>query len=97
MEDNIEELWEQLKLTEDESVDLFVDSSVIKKADEMGKLSLVGSLLTNRSFNQEALFSKLRRIWKLVKGVEFKVLGDNLFLFKFFARRDQCRVLEGSL
>ncbi|OMO99000.1 reverse transcriptase [Corchorus capsularis] len=57
---------------------------------------MVGRLLTERSFNKQAMINTLKQVWKLVKEFSIIALEENLFLFKFASEADMDRVLEGS-
>ena len=57
---------------------------------------LVAKLLTQRSFNKEALLGTIRVVWKLSKDAEVETMDTNLFLFKFANKKDKNKVLEGA-
>ncbi|XVF64443.1 hypothetical protein PTKIN_Ptkin09bG0170200 [Pterospermum kingtungense] len=57
---------------------------------------VVAKLLTNRSFNKDAILNTLRVVWRLSKEAEALVLDVNLFLFKFATWRDKQRIFEGA-
>ncbi|XP_038710923.1 uncharacterized protein LOC120005387 [Tripterygium wilfordii] len=96
MEEELEKRWSRLSLTTDESREVVVPNSQIGDQHSRVRFSLLGRLLSSRSFNQEALFNTMRTIWKPVKGLEISIVGENLFLFRFFAKGDLNKVIEGS-
>ncbi|GMP86045.1 hypothetical protein CsSME_00038988 [Camellia sinensis var. sinensis] len=93
MEPSIDELTAKLILTEDEEAAVVVEEVHTRPVVDRSWLCLVGRLLTHRPFNTEALRTMLVSVWKPSKGMQFKVMGDNLFLFQFNHIVDKKRVL----
>ncbi|CAL5359252.1 unnamed protein product [Camellia sinensis] len=64
----------------------------------MGKsdMCLVGKLLTRRPFNVEAMKNTLLSVWQPTKGMQVRVIGDNLFVFVFGHVVDKRRVLSNG-
>ncbi|CAL5336572.1 unnamed protein product [Camellia sinensis] len=60
---------------------------------ERSDLCLVGTLLTRRPFNVDAMKGCLLSVWKPTKGMQMRVIGDNLFVFSFGHVVDKRRVL----
>ncbi|KAI8007871.1 Uncharacterized protein LOK49_LG07G01649 [Camellia lanceoleosa] len=93
MADSLLDLTSTLSLTseEDTVVSLGGDSTRLT----MGKLDmyLVGKLLTRRPFNFDAMKSTLLSMWQPTKGMQVRVIGDNLFVFVFGHVLDKRRVL----
>ncbi|GMP38542.1 hypothetical protein CsSME_00009747 [Camellia sinensis var. sinensis] len=52
---------------------------MIEKSD----MCLVGKLLTRRPFNFDTMKSTLLSVWQPTKGMQVRVIGDNLFFFVF--------------
>ncbi|KAI8032250.1 Uncharacterized protein LOK49_LG01G03918 [Camellia lanceoleosa] len=92
MEPSIDELTAQLILTNDEKAAVVVEEVHTRPVVDRSWLCLVGRLLTHRPFNTEALRTMLVSMWKPSQGMQFKVLGDNLFLFQFNHFVDKKRV-----
>ncbi|GMP29158.1 hypothetical protein CsSME_00004391 [Camellia sinensis var. sinensis] len=82
MEPSIDELTAQLILTEDEEATVVVEEVHTRPC---------GSFLV--MFGGPALRTMLVSVWKPSQGMQFKVLGDNLFLFQFNHFVDKKRVL----
>ncbi|GLT94948.1 hypothetical protein SLE2022_126580 [Rubroshorea leprosula] len=86
-----------LSLTKDEEVDLALD-----EGDGSGpaggetRWCLVGTVLIHKRYNLEAMERNLAEIWRPVKGMHMRILGDNLFAFYFFHPVDLQRVLTNG-
>ncbi|XP_028090831.1 uncharacterized protein LOC114291039 [Camellia sinensis] len=93
MADSLLDLTRTLSLTleEDTVVRLGGDSTSLM----MGKsdMCLVSKLLTRRPFNVDAMKSTLLSVWQPTKGMQVRVIGDNLFVFVFGHVVDKRRVL----
>ncbi|GLT27361.1 hypothetical protein SLA2020_023670 [Shorea laevis] len=97
-ESNVRELaavlGEKLSLTTDEDVGLDLDEGT--PATQTGgesKWCLLGTLLIKKRYNMEALEKTLASVWRPVKGMHMRVLGDNFFAFYFFHPVDMQRVM----
>ncbi|KAI7990869.1 Uncharacterized protein LOK49_LG12G01876 [Camellia lanceoleosa] len=93
MELTLEGLANRLQLTEEEEVVVIVGDAHTKSSAERSWLCLVGRILTHRPVNAEAFRSTMAAVWKPTQGMQFKVLGDNLFLIQFNHIVDKKRVL----
>ncbi|GMP71721.1 hypothetical protein CsSME_00030018 [Camellia sinensis var. sinensis] len=93
MVDTIADLASRLTLTTDEQDTVVVDESLTTSVAERAGLGLVGKVLTTQPFNTEAMKSMLLQIWRPVQGMDFHVIGDNLFLFQFHHIADKRRVM----
>ncbi|GMP21824.1 hypothetical protein CsSME_00000095 [Camellia sinensis var. sinensis] len=93
MVDSIAHLASRLALTADEEDTVVVDELLTTSFVERAGLGLVGKVLTTRPFNVEAMKSTLMTVWRLAKGMDFHVIGMNLFLFQFHHLADKRRVL----
>ncbi|KAI8005339.1 Uncharacterized protein LOK49_LG08G02355 [Camellia lanceoleosa] len=56
-------------------------------------MCLVGKLHTRRPFNFDAMKSIMLSVWQPTKGMQVRVIGDNLFVFVFGHVMDRRRVL----
>ena len=83
MEEDLEDMWKKLNLTEDEKEDIIGLEEQQKDHRRVEDNWTVGKLLTNRSFNGEALMRTLKLVWKLAQAVDINQLEENMFLFKF--------------
>ncbi|KAI7981836.1 Uncharacterized protein LOK49_Contig11G00008 [Camellia lanceoleosa] len=93
MESDLDGLANRLRLTEEEEAVVIVSADHTKSSEERSWLCLVGRILTHRPVNAEAFRSTMAAVWKPIKGMQFKALGDNLFLFQFNHIVDKNRVL----
>ncbi|KAF4347783.1 hypothetical protein G4B88_015460 [Cannabis sativa] len=57
---------------------------------------LVGKLLTNRTFDFDAMRHMLASLWQPGKGVYIKELDNNRYLFQFYHEIDVQTVIDGS-
>lgn len=88
--------WKDLKLTEDE--EKIVDCSNTSASDfsAQASLALVGKVMTEKPFRGPGLFTFLHKAWKLKKNFGAREVGENLYIFQFFAQEDKSRVLQGG-
>uniref|UniRef100_A0A803MW53 CCHC-type domain-containing protein n=1 Tax=Chenopodium quinoa TaxID=63459 RepID=A0A803MW53_CHEQI len=97
MDESLMKDWERLKLTDEENV-IFGQSDV-SLTEEMSNtkisLSLVGKLLTKKSFNVEAMKRVLKTLWRIDDNVAIRGVNTNIFVFQFFNIDDRKKVLEG--
>ncbi|XP_021758507.1 uncharacterized protein LOC110723457 [Chenopodium quinoa] len=97
MAGEIIEKWSKLSITEEENEIAELGGSNDEEQNNKLALSLVGKLLTIRSYNFEALQNTLKQIWSLSHGVLFRKIENNLFVIQFFHWRDKEKVLDGAL
>jgi hypothetical protein len=97
MADQIEKLCGNISLTDREKVGLMITEGEVDEVWVQGGQCLVGRIWMGRKVNKEAFTSVLTRIWRILGGVTFKELGDNIWQFKFEDVDDMRRVLDGRL
>ncbi|GLT49662.1 hypothetical protein SLA2020_232060 [Shorea laevis] len=86
-----------LSLTKDEEVDLALDEGDgSEQAGGEPRWCLVGTVLIRKRYNLEAMERTLAEIWRPVRGMHTRILGDNLFAFYFFHPVDLQRVLTNG-
>jgi hypothetical protein len=56
---------------------------------------LVGKIWFGKRINKDAFKQVLSRLWRTRRGVIFKEVQDNLWIFKFEVDGDKRRVMEG--
>ena len=97
MVEELEVLWQKLRVTEEEeeSVNLGRDST--KAAQERAKNCLVMKVLSRKGVMLGALRKNFRMLWKLNKSMRILVVEDEMFLVEFDDDQDKRRVLEMSL
>ena len=52
------------------------------------ELCVIGTFNTERVFNMEVIKHRLAEIWRPVKWMSVRDLGDKLFLFRFYHKLD---------
>ncbi|KAJ8764837.1 hypothetical protein K2173_010302 [Erythroxylum novogranatense] len=70
-----------------------------KEGDEeevISQFCVVGRLITDKPFNFIAFKKIMAAVWKPVKGMLMKDLGNNAFLIQFMHRMDMERVVDGG-
>lgn len=60
------------------------------------QLCLIGTFLTDRVTNFDAMNTTFAAIWRPVSGVWMKELGPNLFLYQFAHEIDFQSIVDGS-
>ncbi|GKV03842.1 hypothetical protein SLEP1_g16084 [Rubroshorea leprosula] len=87
-------LGKHLSLTVEEDVGLDLDDGdEAQRSGGGGRWCLVGTVLTRKKYNLEAMENTLAGIWRPVKGMHMRILGNNFFAFYFFYPVDMQRVL----
>lgn len=86
----------KFSLTPEEEDDIIIDSTALARAAEACASSLVGKLLSKRSFSKAALKDTMRKVWGQNEGLKILEVGDNLFHFRFSREADMRRVLNGG-
>jgi hypothetical protein len=89
----MEEAMGKLDLTEEEAVPL-----VLNDVDEGAKPKwmLAGKILYRNVFHIQTISSALRPAWGNPRGLEFRSVGENMFVAEFESQRDRDRVRDGS-
>lgn len=57
---------------------------------------LVEKLLQTRSVHREGLVAAMQQAWRTTKEIKVKILGDNVFIFKFASESEKKRILYGA-
>ncbi|GKU93023.1 hypothetical protein SLEP1_g6663 [Rubroshorea leprosula] len=87
-------LGKRLSLTVEEDVGLDLDDSDEAQWSGGGaRWCLVSTVLTRKKYNLEAMENTLAGIWRPVKGMHMRILGNNFFAFYFFHPVDMQQVL----
>ena len=84
-----------LKITEAESQVIAFDDDANEDDNHDIALSLVGRVLTVRSYNFEALKRTLNQIWTISNGALFRTIENGFFVVQFANLRDKTKVLAG--
>ncbi|MBA0661973.1 hypothetical protein Goklo_006183, partial [Gossypium klotzschianum] len=84
---------DEISLLTDELIQLSVKSSMVEPS---GNFSLIYSIWTKKSYNQDSFKAQMRSIWKTKKKFVIQVVGQNLFLIEFELEEDLETVMEGQ-
>jgi hypothetical protein len=85
----------KIPLIRGETKRIEIDEEDTEELREKGLKCLVGRFGTPKKINKEAFKSVLTRIWRTTRGVFFKEILDNLWIFEFEKDTDRRRVLDG--
>ena len=94
MAEELEMLWQKLKVTEEKEVSVTLGDECTRAANERGKNCLVMKVLSRRSIMLEALRKNIRMLWKPNKSLQLSVIEEELFLAEFEDERDKRRVMD---
>ncbi|MFQ6628760.1 hypothetical protein Gotur_007606 [Gossypium turneri] len=61
-----------------------------------GKPSLICSVWTKKSYNQDSFKAQMKSIWKTKEKFEIQLVGQNLFVIVFESEEDLETVMEGQ-
>nr|CCA66049.1 hypothetical protein [Beta vulgaris subsp. vulgaris] len=84
-----------MKLTAEEDKTLAFDDISDTANNQDFTLSLIGKVVTVRSFNFDALKRTLNQIWSISKGAIFRIIENDLFVVQFACKRDKEKVMAG--
>ena len=96
MVEELETLWQKLKVTEEEEESVNLGRECTKAANERGKSCLVMKVLSRRRVILDALRKNVRMLWKPNKSIRISVIEVEMFLVEFEDERDKRRVFEMS-
>ena len=97
MAEELEVLWQKLRVTEEEEESVSLGRDCTKVAQERAKNCLVMKVLSRKGVMLGALRKNFRILWKLNKSMRILVVEDEMFLVEFDDDQDKRRVLEMSL
>ena len=95
MTEQLEELCGKISLTEREKAGITITEGETEEVRVQGGRCLVGRIWMAKKVNKEAFQVVLTRVWHPTKGVIFKELDDNIWIFEFKEVDVIRRVLEG--
>jgi hypothetical protein len=81
--------------SEGERIEINITKGEVEEIGEQGGRCLIGRIWMAKKVNKEAFKSVLSQIWCTVRGVKFKELNNNVWLFEFKEEDDMRRVLDG--
>ena len=97
MVEELEVLWQKLRVTEEEEESVNLGRDCTKAAQERAKNCLVMKVLSRKGVMLGALRKNFKMLWKLNKSMRILVVEDEMFLVEFDDDQDKRRVLEMSL
>ena len=97
MAEELEVLWQKLRVTEEEEESVNLGRDCTKAAQERAKNCLVMKVLSRKGVMLGALRKNFRILWELNKSMRILVVEDEMFLVEFDDDQDKRRVLEMSL
>ncbi|KAK7853578.1 uncharacterized protein CFP56_035475 [Quercus suber] len=97
MADDISKILEQMTLTLEEEEIITISDEGRREELEGCALSLIGKILTCKSFNKKAALGTLKKAWGLEDEVQVVEVGSNLFQFKFRSEFELDRVYTGGV
>lgn len=95
MVDDIVSRISNLKIMAEEGIIVALDDVTEDDFNAEINLTLVGKVMTVRSYNFAALNRTMNQIWSLSKGALFRAIENGLFVVQFANARDKAKVLSG--
>nr|POE67817.1 putative serine/threonine protein kinase ire [Quercus suber] len=94
MAEELETLWQKLKVTDEEEVSISLGGECTRAANERGRNCLFMKVLSRKGIMLEALRKNIRMLWKPNKSLQLSVIEEELFLVEFDDERDKRRVMD---
>ncbi|KAM0877155.1 hypothetical protein ACQ4PT_035662 [Festuca glaucescens] len=85
--------FKKMVLTEKEKKVLVMEDLEDEESDQ---IAVVGKILSPTKFHIQTIISALRPQWGNPKGLEFKAMGDNVFMATLEREQDRKRIWEGA-
>ena len=89
----MEEALGKLGITEEEATPLVIDD---REEDAPEKWLLAGKVLHRNLLHINTIANALRPAWGNPRGLQFRSMGENMFVADFESQRDRGRVWAGS-
>ena len=96
MVEELEILWQKLKVTEKEEESVNLGRECTRAAKKRGKNCFVMKVLSRKRVILDALRKNIRMLWKPNKSIRILVIEEEMFLVDFDDELDKRRVLEMS-
>ncbi|PPD79667.1 hypothetical protein GOBAR_DD23405 [Gossypium barbadense] len=84
---------DEVSLLAEELIQLSVKSSVVEPNE---KPTLICTIWTEKSYNQDSFKAQMKSIWKTKKKFEIQSVGQNLFVIVFELEEDLETIMEGQ-
>uniref|UniRef100_A0A803NFH1 Reverse transcriptase domain-containing protein n=1 Tax=Cannabis sativa TaxID=3483 RepID=A0A803NFH1_CANSA len=94
--DTVERMAAAFSIDDEDEEGLIFDNVAVDSSEIDDRWLLVGTFLTNRAIDFQAMQNKIATLWQPGRGLYVKELEPNLFLFQFYHEVDIERVIEGS-
>ncbi|KAL8465081.1 hypothetical protein ACS0TY_034541 [Phlomoides rotata] len=85
-----------LSINHEEEVELLLDEVEGSEGGGPNDLCLVGRFITQQTVSVPSMKNTLSTIWRPMRGVSIKPIGEGRFLFQFYHVLDVKRILNGS-
>ncbi|KAL8493878.1 hypothetical protein ACS0TY_024880 [Phlomoides rotata] len=92
----MESTFANLSITNEKEVEILLEDGNDIEGQVTSEHCLVGRFITQQTINFNSMRNTLASVWKPVRGVSIKAIGEGRFLFQFFHVLDVKRILEGS-
>jgi hypothetical protein len=93
-EAEIEDMFVNLDLREDELDGGVIDVDLVKEYQKEARWLAIGKVHTSRSFSADALFAKMKAMWNLSREPICREAGENLFIFQMHCLGDWKKVVH---
>lgn len=94
MEAGVEDLCDQLRVTDLEQEELRIEPSFIGEVIARGRNCLLTKLLSSKYYNREAFKATMKMVWKSGKPIWFHDMGAGFMMVEFENPSDKLRVLH---
>ncbi|XP_040244193.1 uncharacterized protein [Aegilops tauschii subsp. strangulata] len=92
--ETMEEMMDRLDLTEKERTKLVVDDEEDQREDELH--ALIGKVLHRKVLHVNTIGEALRPAWGNPRELNFRPLGENVFVASFMKKRDSDLIFDGG-
>jgi hypothetical protein len=94
-EEPVEDLLRRMNLTQKEKQSVVIED--LEEEEDGPKWALVGKILNKRKiYHVTTISDALRPAWGNPRGLEFRSVGDNVFVATLETKRDRDRIWEGA-
>ncbi|KAK7835146.1 hypothetical protein CFP56_023795 [Quercus suber] len=94
MAEELESLWQKLKVTDEEEVSISLGGECTRTVNERGRNCLFMKVLSRKGIMLEVLRKNIRMLWKPNKSLQLSVIEEELFLVEFDDECDKRRVMD---